>query len=187
MEAVFGESPFVTGLKGLGIRQFHDADENGAIVMHEGDVEKCPQPQCQWPRLRGMVTVPDGERERTGTVVHRDDETVRIETASGGVHECALSAARRPEWGVYCPHGIKLIEAEPVEHTCQLPPPPCDMPDVPGHICADHRWCKACYPDGRKILPWPCEEEGCTEADFDREQQEQIDAYHEEMNQSYYG
>jgi hypothetical protein len=37
------------------------------------------------------------------------------------------------------------------------------------------------------VSPWPCTEEGCTEADFDREQQEQIDAYYEEMSRSYYG
>jgi hypothetical protein len=191
MEAVFGESPFLGALKGAGVQQYHDADgPDGEIVLHAGDVEKCPERQCRWPRLREMVTVTSGGRQVTGTLAAREGSDGRglvVHTADGMVHHAPLVTAQRPEWGVYCPHGVKLIEAEPAEHTCHLPPPPCDMPDEPGHLCADHRWCKACYPDGRKVSPWPCTEEGCTEADFDRERQEQIDAYHEEMSRSYYG
>jgi hypothetical protein len=96
---------------------------------------------------------------------------------------------RRPDldkWGVYCPHGKKIVEAIPAEHTCGGKPQP--IPRVgPFEAEPEREYCKACYPEGRKVLPWACEKTGCDEAAYDREMQEEIDRYYEEMRQSYYG
>jgi hypothetical protein len=133
-----------------------------------------------------MVTALD-EVEITGEVKERTDASVRLGTVAGERYWRPLDKVRPPDRGMYCRHGLKIVETVPAEHTCQLPTPPCDMPDEPGHRCEDHRWCKACYPDERKVQPWPCELPGCTEADFDRERQEEEEAYYEDMRQSYYG
>ncbi len=189
MEAVFGTGPNERVARAAGIKMYHHTEKpNGASDQHEGDVEKCRAPECQWPRLRGLVTVRSDGRDVTGTLNRKDGRRLEVGTQDGKVHRAFLVTARRPEWGVYCPHGTKLIEAEPAEHTCELPKPPCERSGELGHLCIDHQeWCKACYPDGRKILPWPCAEENCTEAAFDRERQEEEEAYYEEMCQSYYG
>lgn len=188
MEAVFGEGPFEGALRASGILIRHHVDgPDGELVPHEGDIDACVAPECQWPRLRGMVTLISGGRPVTGSLVAKNGNTAEVTTADGALHRGLLATVTRPEWGVYCPHGTKLVEREPAEHVCKDPWPPCDLRGQLGHLCGDHHWCRACYPTGRKISPWPCGEDGCTEADFDREQQEMEEAYYEEMRREAYG
>lgn len=160
----------------------------GSLDRHEGPVERCRDPRCEWPRIGGMITVTSGGRQVTGELTLKEGGSVEVKTPDGRIHPAPRVTARKVEWGVYCPHGTKLIESEGAEHICHLPKEPCDRSGELGHLCIDHQpWCRACYPHGRKIRPWPCTEEGCTEADFDREQREMEEAYHEEMRQSLYG
>lgn len=174
-------------MDGMGVAHYL-CRQGDQLDRHEGPSDKCPVPECAWPRVGGMVTITPGGRQVTGSLTLKRGNAVEVETPDGKKHKGPRVTARRPEWGVYCPHGTKLVEAEPAEHTCDLPRLPCELSDELGHLCVDHQeWCKACYPDGRKILPWPCLEESCTESDFDREQQEAEEAYYEEMRQSYYG
>lgn len=149
---------------------------DGSLVEHEGDRSGCAASECEWPWLGAMVTTLTEEgAEVTGLVKERSDDAVRLATGVGEDYIRPVAKVWHPEWGMYCPHGTKIVEAVPAEHTCTPgPPPPFDF-------------CKVCYPDGRKVQPWPCGEANCTEADFDRQGQEQIDAYYEEMHQSYYG
>jgi hypothetical protein len=160
---------------------------DGSLIEHGGGRDACPAPECEWPWIDAMVTAM-GETEVTGVVKERTDVSVRLETSAGEWYWRPLDKVRPPDRGMYCRHGLKIIETVPAEHTCKQAQPSCDMPCEPGHRCPeDHGWCKACYPDYQKIRPWPCELPGCTEVDVDREEQEQIDAYHEEMRQAYYG
>lgn len=172
-----------------GMGTAHYVRRSGDLLdRHDGPVEKCRDPGCEWPRIGGMVTITSGGRQVTGSLALKEGGAVEVDTADGKKHRGPKVTARRPEWGTYCPHGTKLVEAVPAEHTCEESPPPCALARDLGHLCVDHRgWCKACYPDGRKILPWPCPEDGCTEADFDREQCEAEEAYHEEMRREAYG
>lgn len=157
------------------------------LDRHEGPVEKCGDPGCEWPRIGGMVTVTSKGRQVTGSLLTKGDDRVQVKTPDGKIHPAPMVTVRKVEWGVYCPHGTKLIESEKAEHTCHLPKESCEHSGDLGHLCIDHQpWCRGCYPDGRKIHPWPCGEEGCTEADFDREQQEAEEAHYEELRQSYY-
>jgi hypothetical protein len=188
MGATPAEGPSIGALRSAEFTvRHHRSNPDGTLEEHEGGIDQCSAPECQWPQLGVMVTAM-GATEMTGTVKERGDASVRVETASGEWYWRPLDRVRRPDWGVYCPHGTKLVEAIPAEHTCHLPKQPCEEAGSLWHLCIDHQeWCKACYPDGRKILPWPCTEEGCTEAAFDREQREMEEAYYEEMRQSYYG
>ncbi|MFE0472737.1 hypothetical protein ACFW2V_14080 [Streptomyces sp. NPDC058947] len=115
-----------------------------------------------------------GGVERTGELV--DFHLIR--TSQRDEYEILPSTIRKPDCGTYCRHGLKIIEAVPVEHTLQEPRPLCTLGrDDPFHVCAEPRYCLACHPATRKVQPWPCREEGCTEADFDREQQAGIEEY----------
>jgi hypothetical protein len=189
MEAVFGESPLFANLKAAGFRQFYHSERpDGTSDQHEGSPDRCPAPECQWPRLKEMVTIESGGRDVTGSLLSKEGSVIEVKTADGALHRGFRETVRRPEWGVYCPHGAKLVEAVPAEHTCRIPKPPCEKSGQLGHLCMDHQeWCRACYREGRKILPWPCKKDGCSEADFDREEREAEEAYYEEMRQSYYG
>jgi hypothetical protein len=158
------------------------------LERHEGPSEKCPAPECAWPRIGEMVTVISRGRKVTGSLAEKVGNAVVVKTADGKLHQASRVSVTRPEWGVYCAHGTKVVEAEPAEHTCHLPDPPCDLAGTLGHLCIDHKkYCPACYPSGRKILPWRCGEEGCSEADFDREQQEAEEEYWESMRREAYG
>jgi len=162
--------------------------EDASLERHEGPVEACAAPQCEWPRVGGMVTVISRGRKVTGSLVRKVGNVVAVKTADGKLHRGARVGATRPEWGVYCAHGTKIVEAVPAEHTCHLPDPPCDLAGTLGHLCIDHKkYCPVCYPDGRKVRPWPCQEEGCSEADFDREQREMEEQYYEELRREAYG
>lgn len=169
---------------GRGLTEQHGPGESGEV--HEGDVEDCLALECRWPRVGGMVTVTSRGRRVTGSLVSKGKSTAVIETSDGEAHGGLLATATRPEWGTYCPHGTKIVEAVEADHTCQNPQPDCEHSGELGHLCIDHTaWCKACYPDGRKILPWPCDR--CTEATFDREQQEMEEQYWEGMRREAYG
>lgn len=123
-----------------------------------------------------LVTAMSDGVERTGILV--DFHIIR--TSVGNEYAIAPSTVRHPDWGMYCRHGLKIVEAEPAEHTCERPPsdpPGCFDPFGPGSST-----CPACYPADRKVDPWPCHEEGCTEADFDQEMQQEIDNYWDAIN-----
>lgn len=141
-----------------------------------------------WPQVGCMLTVRSQGRSVTGVLRARADRQLQVETWSGDLYVAPLITAQRVEWGVYCPHGTKIVEAEDAEHTCEAAGPLLTI-DEDDPICIPPRRdpCLACYPTGRKILPWACEEEDCTEAGFDREQQEEEEAYYEELRHSYYG
>lgn len=172
-------------MDGMGTTHYVRTEE-GPLVRHEGPSGGCTSPGCQWPRIGGMVTVTSAGRKVTGSLVRKDEWEVQVKTADGLLHDALRTTVEKPEWGTYCPHGTKLIESEGAEHTCHLPKEPCDRKGELGHLCIDHQpWCRACYPEGRKIVPWPCLEEGCTEADFDREMQEREEVHYKEMRRSY--
>ncbi|NUS25075.1 MAG: DUF4326 domain-containing protein [Streptomyces sp.] len=63
------------------------------------------------------------------------------------------------EWGVYCPHGQRIVERDP-DHT-----------DPEGH------------PVGRLVDPWPCAVDGCTLEAFEADQQADVDEYHDAINE----
>jgi hypothetical protein len=109
-----------------------------------------------------------------GELIHSPGALFVIRVSAG--NEYAATDVREPDWGNYCPHGLKIVEAEPAEHLCEDPASPRAPID-----------CRACYPAGRKILPWPCNESECTEEAFDRAERERIDEYYEEMRAIYYG
>lgn len=156
-----------------------------SLIAHEGGRDACAAPGCDWPWIGAMVTALD-EVEITGEVKERTDASVRLETVAGEWYWRPLDKVRPPDRGMYCRHGLKIVETVPAEHTCGGEPKP--LPRVgPFESAPGREYCKACYPDERKVQPWPCELPGCTEADVDREEQEQIDAYYEEMRQAYYG
>lgn len=188
MDAGSGEGRSIGDAEKAGVRILHYAYQSDeSLKPHEGPIEKCPAPECQWPQIGCMLTVRSQGHLVTGTLLTKTGGHVQVRTTAGGLYTASLEDAQRPEWGVYCAHGEKIVEAVPAEHTCQTPQPDCDLSGELGHLCVDHKaWCRACYPDGRKILPWACSEEGCTEADFDREQQEEEEAYYEEMRRAYY-
>lgn len=146
-----------------------------SLAEHEGDRGNCNASECEWPWIGATVTtLIEGGAEFTGMVTERSDDAVHLCTRV----KCYIRPVAEvwhPEWGMYCPHGMKIVEMVPAEHTCTPGPPP--LFDS----------CKVCYPDGQKVQPWPCGEADCTEADFDREIWEQEEAYHEDMRQSYDG
>ena len=55
---------------------------------------------------------------------------------------------QREGWGIYCPHGTRIVERDP------------DLTDPDS------------YPVGRLVTPWPCHAEGCTPEAFERAQQD---------------
>ena len=61
--------------------------------------------------------------------------------------ECQDKAESNP-WGVRCPHGMQIVEKDP-EHT-----------DPDG------------YPVGRFVDPWPCNVDGCTAEEYERQEAE---------------
>lgn len=86
--------------------------------------------------------------------------------------------AEKTEWGTYCRHGVKVVEAVPAVHTCHLPKVYCDLRKNLWHLCIDHQSaCPACYPAGRKIKPWACVETKCREETFDEAQRAAEEEY----------
>lgn len=161
---------------------FQKAD--GTHGLHKGKLEDCPAPECRWPQLGTLVTIPHLGGERTGKLVWRGTFAVKVKTYDDVVRVADIRGARKPDWGLYCRHGLKMIEAIPAEHKegCQEPRPLCTLgQDDPFHECPEPEPCPACYPTGRKVRPWPCREDGCTEADHDREEQAAMDAHYEEL------
>lgn len=146
---------------------------------HEGKRDDCPSPgYCEYPHTGGLVTARDERVERAGELV--DFHIIR--TSPEDEYVIASSTIRQPDWGMYCRHGLKVIEAVPIEHTCGRPA--ADRPGVfdIAAIELGSSGCPACYPEGRKVEPWPCQEDGCTEADFDRAQEQEIEEYWEGIN-----
>lgn len=145
-------------------------------LAHKGRRKDCSYPGCEWPGTGDWVTALSGDVERTGELV--DFHIIR--TSSRNEEVIKSSTIREPDWGTYCRHGLKIIEAIPAEHTLQGPPPACTLKqDDPSHECTERKYCPACHPEGRKVEPWPCTEEGCTEVDFDRAQEREIEEYWE--------
>lgn len=147
-------------------------------ATHKGKRKDCIYPDCEWPGMGDWVTALSNGVERTGELV--DFHIVR--TSSGNEYGVAVSTIREPDWGTYCRHGLKIVEAVPAEHTRQGPRPACTLGQGdPFHECTERTYCPACYPEGRKVEPWPCQEDGCTEADFDRAQEQEIEEYWESL------
>jgi len=161
--------------------------EDGGTGTHDGKIADCPAPQCAWPQIGAVVTVPTGGGERTGSVTHRGEELV-VHTPSGHTYRAAPGDARRPDWGAYCPHGLKIAEAIPAEHTCSKGGPGRPLPKdfIPGYgsLSADSM-CPACYPDTRVVKAWPCSAPECSREAYERSLQEEINAYYEEMAAEY--
>lgn len=190
MKAFFGDGQLGTILSSAGVKIYHHTEKlDGSSDQHEGDIETCGAPECAWPRLRGMVTMKSGGRWVTGSVTAKGAQSITVRTSDGKSHSGPLVTANRPEWGVYCPHGTQVVEREEAAHTCDHPcgETACEMYSWCPAWQAARDGCRGCWPVGRKIQPWPCEEQDCSEADFDRAQQEEEEAYWEEMRQSYYG
>lgn len=143
---------------------------DGSTAEHEGERHGCRAPECQFPQLEAFVTM--SGIERSGVLKEKTDTGGFVVTYSGDSFMWPLGELREAEWGTYCPHGVKLVEAVPAAHRCGGRPGPLD----------DGTYCQACYPNGRKIQPWPCEMPGCSEKDFDRAEQEALNEHHEELN-----
>lgn len=153
----------------------------GLQDVHEGSVEACSAPECQWPQAGIRVLWPVDGRMLLCEMMERDEKIATVKLPDGGESVGPRRWAAEVEWGEYCPHGIKIVEKILAEHTCKDPVPPCDKTNELGHLCIDHRpWCKACYPDGRKTLPWACDK-GCSESDYDYSQRQQEEEYYEEL------
>lgn len=167
------------------------SEQHGAGSLkdaHEGSIENCSAPECQWPQEGIYVLWPVDGRRTICSIIDRDDKVARVKLADGSERIGPRDWAREIEWGSYCPHGIQVTEAVPAEHTCKDPKPPCDLTDKLGHLCIDHQpACPACYPGEQKILPWPCPVSDCTEAEFDRGQREMENEYYKSMWDEYYG
>jgi hypothetical protein len=131
-----------------------------------------------------MVTASMGHLERTGTLISKSDDRMIVRVASGT--EYTADSVRRPEWGAYCPHGLKISEAVPAEHTCKSTG---KRPDgfLPGYGMLNPVSCPGCFPEMRYVEPWPCAFTVCSRASFEEEMERQEEAYYEEMRQSYYG
>lgn len=161
------------------LRGRHWCDDFGGL--RATSVEDCPASSCGRLKAGARVLFPVDGRKLLCKVLGTDSKEVRVEAPGGSIWGGSLHWAESPEWGQYCPHGVQVIEAIPAEHDCQPPKPPCPEGKDPWHECPEVPACPACYPTGRKILPWACAEEGCSEADFDRVQQEEVDDYHQSL------
>lgn len=169
----------------MGFRILHYVrSPEGALVEHEGDVDKCLDPECEWPRIESMVTASIGHLERTGSLISKSDGRMVVRVSSGTEYEA--DAVRRPDWGIYCPHGVQISEAVPAEHTCGNPDRRSDG-FLPGYGMLNPVTCSGCFPEGRYVEPWPCAFMECSRASFEKSMREEEEAYYEEMRQSYYG
>lgn len=162
------------------IRQLHAVPlAGGGYAQHEGLVEGCPATECKWPRLRTLVTC--AGPGVTGKLVSKDGDSAVIETSSGARRTVPVGSLREPDWGTYCVHGLKIVEAEPAEHTCGGKPQPLPRTGIFGEV-PETGYCLGCYPTGRKVSPWPCKDPGCAEALFDEQQRRDERAYWDELN-----
>lgn len=162
------------------IRQLHAVPlPGGGYAQHEGPIERCPHPECEWPQLRTLVTCTGPGI--TGKLVSKDGSKAVVETPDSTQRTVPVRALRKPDWGTYCVHGWKIVEAEPAEHTCQGEPQPLPRTGV-FESAPETGYCLGCYPTGRKVSPWPCANPECAEELFDEQQRREEDAYWEELN-----
>lgn len=161
------------------IRQFHAIPlGDGRYAQHEGPIEDCPAVECKWPQLRTLVTC-DGPGV-TGKLLSKEGGSAVVETPDGTRRTVPVRSMRKPEWGTYCIHGLKIVEAEPAEHICEGNAQP-----IPRAGIFDDRetgYCLGCYPHGRKVSPWPCSAPECAEDLFDAQQRRDEQAYWDELN-----
>lgn len=68
----------------------------------------------------------------------------------------ALGMPTLEQWGTYCRHNVKIVEADP------------DQTDSDG------------YPIGRIVEPWPCDQ-GCTREQFEADMAEEEAEYWESL------
>src|SRR5690606_41858789 len=105
--------------------------------------EDRPSPGCEWAGMGDWVTALSNGGERTGELV--DFHT--IQTPPGNEYGIAVSTIREPDWGMYCRHGLKIVEAVPAEHTRQGPRPACTRgQDDPSSEYTERKYCPACRP-----------------------------------------
>lgn len=167
----------------MGFRILHYVrSPEGVLIEHEGDVDKCSDPGCEWPRIGSMVTASIGHLERTGSLISKGDGRIVIRVSSGTEYEA--DSVRDPEWGAYCPHGLKISEAVPAEHTCGNLNKRSDG-FLPGYGMLSPVACSGCFPEERYVEPWPCVFTKCSRASFEESMKEEEEAYYEEMRQSY--
>ena len=74
-------------------------------------------------------------------------------------HEGLDQDEQKDAWGVYCPHGQKIVEKDP-DHT-----------DPDG------------YPIGRLVTPWPCTVDGCNLEAFEQAEQAREEEYYAALNE----
>lgn len=153
-------------MSGVSIHHYGDGGQ------HKGERESCSYPDCAWPRNGDLVTTVFEGVEYTGEFDDFGDRPV-VRTGSGRTY--VISDAKKPDWGAHCPHGLQIIEKELAAHLCQDPINPVASVD-----------CRACWPVGRKVTPWPCGEAECTEEAYDRGRQEEEDQYYEDLWSEYY-
>jgi hypothetical protein len=102
------------------------------------------------------VTTPD---------THRGSDQAGASTTHRGLlencpaPECQDRVIEQQEaWGVYCPHGQRIVERDP------------QQADPEGQ------------PVGRLVNPWPCAVDGCTLEAFEQREQEREDEYWDGIN-----
>lgn len=159
--------------------QHYGPDSVGGVA-HKGLREDCPYPGCEWPR-EGDQAIGTNVVEWLGEIVDLSGFMPIIRTPDGA--ERTVIDLRKPDWGMYCPHGRKVMEATPAEHACQPPRHPCNLgKDDLFHTCPEVENCPACYPVGRIVEPWPCGIEGCTRERFEGNLEEETKEYFDSIN-----
>jgi hypothetical protein len=126
-------------------------------MLHKGLREDCTHPDCAWPRAGDWVTGMSDGVERTGELV--DPFVPLISTSVGNEYAILGSTMRKPEQGaVYCPHGVKIFEADSSETQ------------------------NDCAPVSRMVEPWPCTVADCTRERFEAAMEADIQEYWNDMN-----
>lgn len=154
----------------------YGVDYGSGSGTHKGLRENCTAPDCAWPSEGDRATGVNAGVEWTGEIVDLDGFLPVIQTPDGA--QRTVTDLRKPDKGVYCRHGVKVMAAVPAEHICQPPRPLCTLGrEDPFHQCPEPEPCKACYPDLRIVEPWPCGVGDCTQERFEKALQEDADEY----------
>ena len=74
--------------------------------------------------------------------------------------EHLINGVPADQWGTWCKHGKRIVEPDPTD-----PEPN--------------------YPRGRIVEPWPCDADGCTREQFERDMAEEAAAYEAERYEEY--
>lgn len=133
----------------------HFGTDSFPSLTHKGRREDCSHPDCAWPRMGDWVSGMAQGVERTGELV--DFHIIR--TSCEDEYVISGSTLRKPERGAfYCPHGVKIVEADPSE---------AESDDAP---------------IGRMVEPWPCTTPDCTRERFEAAVEADIEEYWDGIN-----